>query len=150
MREPFHWVNKKPREEESMGMIGEVVEEARTKVCELGKMGHCSCAKEGPYPAEAFTKVPDPRPEAPEGYEWVLMPSLDLGGREMSPGETGHYSQFTPQPAQVIAAWKLDWETGSALKYLARYPKKGGVEDLEKVKWFSDQLIARERREGRG
>jgi hypothetical protein len=88
-------------------------------------------------------------PEAPEGYEWVLMPSIDFGDAEASPGEKGHYSSLKPEPLQVIQAWGLDFLVGSALKYLARYPRKGGVEDLQKVKFYADQLIAREVREGR-
>ena len=92
--------------------------------------------------------------EAPEGFEWVRLPErpggANHGGAFTSPGETGHYSDLNPEPIQVIQAWGLDFLAGSALKYLARFPRKGGVEDLEKVKFYADQIIARERREGRG
>lgn len=31
---------------------------------------------------------------------------------------------------------------GNILKYELRYPKKGGVEDLEKARWYLNRLIA--------
>lgn len=30
---------------------------------------------------------------------------------------------------------------GNVLKYVSRYEKKNGVEDLEKAKWYLDRLI---------
>lgn len=84
---------------------------------------------------------------APEGYSWVLVPAKPEG---TSPGEKGHYSDRALEPIQVAEAWGMDFLEGSALKYLARYRKKGGVESLEKVKWFVDRIIQREKREGRG
>jgi hypothetical protein len=32
--------------------------------------------------------------------------------------------------------------TGNAIKYLWRWKRKGGVEDLRKAKWYIDRLIA--------
>ena len=92
-------------------------------------------------------ELPAP-PEAPEGYEWVLLPARPGGAP--APGETGHYSDLNPEPIQVSEAWGLDGLEHSALKYLARYRKKAGILDLEKVKFYADRIIAREKREGRG
>lgn len=87
---------------------------------------------------------------APEGYEYVLLPARpDFGGGK-APGETGHYSDLNPEPIQVFEAWGLDGLEFTMLKYGARYQRKGGVEDLKKVKFYADRLIAREIREGRG
>lgn len=33
---------------------------------------------------------------------------------------------------------------GSVVKYVLRYRKKGGVEDLEKARWYLNRLIAAE------
>jgi hypothetical protein len=89
-------------------------------------------------------------PPAPGGFEWVLMPARPfLGTDQKSPGEKGHYSDLSPEPIQVSEAWGLDGLEHSALKYLARYRKKNGIEDLEKVKFYADMMIAREKREGR-
>ena len=37
---------------------------------------------------------------------------------------------------------------GNIIKYILRYEKKGGVEDLEKARWYLNRLIARENVEG--
>ena len=33
---------------------------------------------------------------------------------------------------------------GNIIKYILRYEKKGGVEDLEKARWYLNRLIAHE------
>jgi hypothetical protein len=80
--------------------------------------------------------------DAPEGMEWVLLPERPGG----APGELGQYSELSPQPIQVFEAWELSGLEFSAFKYLARYKRKGGIEDLEKANFYIDRLIARERR----
>lgn len=48
----------------------------------------------------------------------------------------------------VIEAWTKDLEgidavcTGNAIKYISRWNKKNGVEDLKKAKWYIERLIA--------
>jgi hypothetical protein len=101
------------------------------------------------------TRDPFEPPEAPEGYEWVLMPERPGGARHggtyRSPGETGHYSSLNPEPIQVIRAWGLNFLEGSALKYLARYKKKGKpIQDLEKVEFYTGQLKEEQKRLGSG
>jgi hypothetical protein len=62
---------------------------------------------------------------------------------EPSPGnEDGHYSG-TIQPIDFIRAQGMDFEEGSVIKYVARYKKKNGLEDLKKARWYIDRLIAR-------
>lgn len=61
-----------------------------------------------------------------------------------APGERGQYSSLEPEPIDVIESWGLDFHEGQVLKYLARWRRKGGVEDLEKSKWFLERLINRE------
>lgn len=97
--------------------------------------------------AEESAMLRAPGDPAPEGFDWVMVPAKPRG---TSPGEKGHYSDRGLEPIQVAESWNLDFLEGSALKYLARYRKKGGVESLEKVKWFVDRIIQREKREGRG
>lgn len=50
------------------------------------------------------------------------------------------------QPWDVWFAWELNPFQASILKYVVRYPKKGGVEDLEKAKHYLEKLIEEERR----
>lgn len=47
----------------------------------------------------------------------------------------------TMQPWAIIDAWGLDYYAGTVLKYLLRYPYKGGVEDLKKARHFLDRMI---------
>lgn len=54
-----------------------------------------------------------------------------------------HYKKqgVSMQPWAIIDAWKLDYYAGTVLKYLLRYPYKGGVEDLKKARHFLDRMI---------
>jgi len=53
-----------------------------------------------------------------------------------------HYKQFTNfEPWDVITAWDLGYLDGTAVKYLARWKHKGGVEDLKKAKHFIEKAI---------
>ena len=43
---------------------------------------------------------------------------------------------------EVIKAWKLGYNLGNAVKYIARYKYKAKpVEDLKKARWYIDRLI---------
>ena len=59
-----------------------------------------------------------------------------------APGEGGWYSQFTPEPIEVIEAWGLPHHEASILQYIVRHKQKNGLEDLFKAKWYLDRLIA--------
>lgn len=52
-----------------------------------------------------------------------------------------HYRQLSPQPWDVIAAWRLGFFSGNVIKYVARHREKGGVEDLRKARHYLDKLI---------
>lgn len=52
-----------------------------------------------------------------------------------------HYQQTKLQPWDVVEAFDLDFFEGSAVKYLLRYKRKGGVEDLKKARHYIDRLI---------
>lgn len=55
-----------------------------------------------------------------------------------------HYASHKIQPATFIAANNLDFFQGNVVKYVVRYKKKNGVEDLEKAKHYLDMLIQKE------
>jgi hypothetical protein len=55
-----------------------------------------------------------------------------------------HYKQFKFQPWDVILDWELGFLDGNALKYIARWRDKGGVEDLKKAKHYLEKLIETE------
>jgi len=52
------------------------------------------------------------------------------------PSNPKHYTQQDPQPIDVIEDWKLNFHLGCALKYVGRYTRKNGREDLEKALWY--------------
>ena len=55
-----------------------------------------------------------------------------------------HYKGASMQPFDVIDAFDLNYYEGSALKYLLRWRKKNGVEDLEKAKHYIEIIIEKE------
>lgn len=59
-----------------------------------------------------------------------------------------HYTRHEIQPWDALKCWLTGMEpypaymTGNAVKYLARWHNKGGVEDLKKARHYVDALIA--------
>ena len=48
-----------------------------------------------------------------------------------------HYNTGTIEAIDVIDDWKLDFELGSALKYIARAGhKEDAIQDLQKAIWY--------------
>jgi len=47
----------------------------------------------------------------------------------------------TYETIKVIEAWEMDFVEGNILKYLRRYKKKNGLEDLQKSLWYLEYLI---------
>jgi hypothetical protein len=44
-----------------------------------------------------------------------------------------HYKEFTIQPYEFISKNNLSFFQGNVVKYVCRYLKKNGIEDLEKI-----------------
>ncbi len=56
-----------------------------------------------------------------------------------------HYKMGNPiEPIEFILANNLDFCEGNVVKYISRWPAKGGVEDLRKARHYIDFLIERE------
>lgn len=53
----------------------------------------------------------------------------------------GHYKDFTIQPAEFIERNGLSFLEGCVVKRICRWRRKGGLEDLEKIKHEVDMLI---------
>jgi hypothetical protein len=47
------------------------------------------------------------------------------------------------QPFDVVDAFDLDFYEGNAVKYILRWKRKGGVEDLLKAKHYLNEVIER-------
>ena len=58
-----------------------------------------------------------------------------------------HYDKvgFGIQPLEYIIANELDFLEGNVIKYVSRYPHKGGINDLLKARTYIEKLIERER-----
>lgn len=56
-----------------------------------------------------------------------------------------HYKKYgNLQPWDVVIAWQMGYLDGTALKYLARWRDKGGIDDLKKAIHFIEKLIETE------
>lgn len=52
-----------------------------------------------------------------------------------------HYKNLKIQPVEFIHANSLGFMEGCVVKYVARYKRKNGLEDLKKARHFLDLLI---------
>lgn len=52
-----------------------------------------------------------------------------------------HYTGYKITPVEVIEDWNLDFHLGSAIKYIGRFPKKEGLQDLRKAHWYLSRKI---------
>ena len=52
-----------------------------------------------------------------------------------------HYKNFKIQPIEFITKNKLSFIQGCIIKYICRFEKKNGIEDLEKIKHYCDLQI---------
>jgi hypothetical protein len=55
-----------------------------------------------------------------------------------------HYTDMAIQPAEYIMANDIPWAEGTAIKYISRWRKKGGIEDLEKAIHILQMLVEHE------
>ena len=58
-----------------------------------------------------------------------------------------HYTHCKIEPLDFITANKLDFLEGNIVKYVSRYKRKDGVNDLKKARVYLDRLIERETEE---
>lgn len=52
-----------------------------------------------------------------------------------------HYTHGPIEVIDLIELFDLDFREGNALKYLLRWRRKGGVEDLRKAIWYIERTI---------
>ena len=60
-----------------------------------------------------------------------------------------HYSRYEYQPIEFFNDTKLDFNRANAIKYLARWKEKGGVEDLKKalqyIRFAKEEVLKEEK-----
>ena len=59
-----------------------------------------------------------------------------------------HYRDMAIQPVEFIHRNGIGFIEGSVIKYVCRWRKKNGIEDLNKAKHFINLLIEMETRDG--
>lgn len=65
-------------------------------------------------------------------------PATDSGDKVLKPQ---HYERYPIEPTYFIVENSVDWLRGNFLKYVCRFPYKGGVEDLKKAMRYVAMLI---------
>jgi len=70
----------------------------------------------------------------------MLPIDIKQGKDNISPS---HYTDFAIAPNVYITANDLEWEVGNVIKYVSRYEKKNGLEDLKKAIKYIELLIER-------
>ena len=75
-----------------------------------------------------------------KSYETTRTSSNNLSPMQKQVGGA-HYKDCAIQPFDFIMANKLSFAVGNTIKYLCRYKKKNGIEDLKKARHYIDMLI---------
>ena len=62
---------------------------------------------------------------------------------ESNPVEPSHYADMNLQPVEYIMAneGEFTWCIANVIKYVSRYKRKNGLEDLKKARWNLDRQI---------
>lgn len=83
-------------------------------------------------------------PNVTEVQDWRLPPApRKLSAFESQVGGT-HYKDLPIQPVEFIHKNGLGFIEGCIVKYVARYRKKNGIEDLRKAQHYLSLLIEME------
>lgn len=69
--------------------------------------------------------------------EYIEPPESAWGKQEGG----DHYKDLPIQPSEYIVRNSLGWFAGNVVKYVTRYEKKGGLQDLRKARHYLDLLI---------
>tara|TARA_R110001632_G_scaffold232123_1_gene372093 strand:+ start:919 stop:1137 length:219 start_codon:yes stop_codon:yes gene_type:complete len=61
-----------------------------------------------------------------------------------NPIEPSHYTEMNLSPLEYIMANESDftWCISNVIKYVSRYTRKNGIEDLKKAKWYLERQIS--------
>jgi hypothetical protein len=74
----------------------------------------------------------------------TTYPHVGMANNKQIGGE--HYKKHKGyEPWDVVHAWNLGYLDGTALKYIARWRDKNGVQDLQKAVHFLEKLIELEK-----
>ena len=62
---------------------------------------------------------------------------------ESNPVEPSHYADMNLPPVEYIMAneGEFTWCIANVIKYVSRYKRKNGLEDLKKAQWYLERQI---------
>lgn len=83
-------------------------------------------------------------PNVSEVQDWRLPPAPRKGSAFQSQVGGSHYVDLPIQPVEFIHKNGLGFIEGCIVKYVARYRKKNGIEDLRKAQHYLSLLIEME------
>ena len=60
-----------------------------------------------------------------------------------NPIEPNHYTELVISPLEYITEneGEFTWCIGNVIKYVSRYKRKNGIEDLKKAQWYLNYQI---------
>jgi len=68
---------------------------------------------------------------------------VDKKIKDDNPVEPNHYTELSISPLEYIMEneGEFTWCIANVIKYVSRYKRKNGIEDLEKAKWYLNRQI---------
>ena len=116
--------------------------------------GHVYLTGKDDYDIVALWEDKEVAPPVPAKNNEVPTPTLVTSGEKCESPDAvfrpNHYTRLYPEPITVINAWGLNFNLGSAVKYIARNGHKGentAEQDLSKAKRYIEIELERLRRE---
>ena len=77
-------------------------------------------------------------------YDKTALSGLENIAHREAVNHPSHYNSGNIEVIDAIEDWKLDFNAGNVVKYVARHQHKANpVEDLKKARWYLDRLIER-------
>lgn len=85
-------------------------------------------------------------------YNQSLHSDRKVEGADARQVGGGHYKVPNPQIEHwnLVIAYNWDYFTAQVIKYMMRWPEKGGIQDLEKAAHFLQKLIETKRLDAAG
>jgi hypothetical protein len=95
------------------------------------------------FQPEWFTRVPPlyaPGPRQARAQYPLVTPAAPLQAQIGG----SHYKDMAIQPIEYVMANAIPFAEGNIIKYVSRWRKKGGIQDLKKARHMLDVLIEHE------
>lgn len=89
------------------------------------------------------SRIPKPYTPGPR-QAMAMMPKAPPSATQVG---GSHYTDMAIQPLDFVLANGIPFAEGNVIKYVSRWRKKGGIQDLKKARHMLDVLIAHEEKE---